>query len=62
VSVAGSVGMFITGLFLHELDRPTVSAAPPREPARKESAALPRFQLTSQASNADWGASLQVNF
>jgi hypothetical protein len=62
VSVAGSFGMFITGLFLHELDRPTVSAAPPREPARKESAGLPRFQLTPHASSADLGASLQVNF
>jgi hypothetical protein len=62
VSVAGSVGMFITGLFLHELDRPTVSAGPPREPARKESATLPRFQLTPQASSADLGASLQMSF
>jgi tetratricopeptide (TPR) repeat protein len=62
VSVAGSVGMFITGLFLHELDRPTVSAGPPREPARKESASLPRFQLTPQASSADLGASLQMSF
>jgi hypothetical protein len=62
VSVAGAFGMFITGLFLHELDRPTVSAALPREPARKESASLPRFQLTPQASSADLGASLQMSF
>ena len=62
VSVAGSVGMFITGLFLHELDRPTAPSAPLREPVRKESAALPRFQLTPHATSADVGASIQVNF
>jgi tetratricopeptide (TPR) repeat protein len=62
VSVAGSLGMFITGLFLHELDRPSMPTAPPRDPTRKESAALPRFQLASQAPSADLGASLQVNF
>jgi tetratricopeptide (TPR) repeat protein len=65
VSVAGAFGMFITGLFLHELDHPT-------SPARRRSDELPRsaektrlpprFAFVSAAPATDVGASLQVNF
>jgi hypothetical protein len=49
--------MFITGLFLHEMDRPSAPSAPaPGAAADRNVAFLPA------ASSADVGASLQVNF
>lgn len=64
ISVAGSFGMFITGLFLHELDRPSAPGAPGRaQPARPaQQASLPRVTFTPLASPDDVGASLRVNF
>jgi hypothetical protein len=57
ISLAGSAGMFITGLFLHEMDRPSAPSAPaPGAAADRNVALLPA------ASGADVGASLQVNF
>lgn len=65
VSVAGAFGMFITGLFLHELDQPRSPAMRRRdEPLRssKETRTPPRFALVSAAPATDVGASVQVNF
>jgi hypothetical protein len=57
ISLAGSAGMFITGLFLHEMDRPSAPSAPaPGAAAERNVVFLPA------ASSADVGASLQVNF
>jgi hypothetical protein len=65
VSVAGAFGMFITGLFLHELDQPRSPAMRRRdEPLRssKGTRTIPRFALISAAPATDVGASVQVNF
>lgn len=64
VSVAGSFGLFITGLFLHELDRPSILAAPQREPSlpSSDSRGAEGWSLAPVARAADVGASLQVNF
>jgi tetratricopeptide (TPR) repeat protein len=62
IGVAGSFGMFITGLFLHELDRPSALNAPSRGPAPRSQSALSRFHFAPVASTADLGASLQVSF
>jgi hypothetical protein len=64
VGVAGAAGCFITGLFLHELDRPSLAAAPRQEdPRSRESARIePRFVFSPVVAHADLGASFQVNF
>jgi tetratricopeptide (TPR) repeat protein len=65
VGVAGAFGMFITGLFLHELDQPRSPALHRRDdlprPAER-SASVPRFSFVSAAPASDVGASVQVNF
>lgn len=61
ISVAGAAGMFITGLFLHEMDRPSIPAGPAPERAPRPSA-LSKLSFSPVASAADVGASLQVNF
>jgi hypothetical protein len=57
--------MFITGLFLHELDQPRSPALHRRDdlprPAER-SASVPRFSFVSAAPASDVGASVQVNF
>jgi len=64
IGIAGSLGFFITGLFLHELDQPTLAGATrPRHPsdnagARRE----PRFDFSLVTATGDPGASLQLNF
>lgn len=64
VGIAGSLGFFITGLFLHELDRPSLAAAPrhfePREPEAAQAA--PRFAFSPVTVTGDLGGSLQVSF
>lgn len=63
IGVAGSFGMFITGLFLHELDRPSLTGAPrPGSSRPAEQASLPRLSFAPIASTEDVGASLRVNF
>ena len=65
VGVAGAFGMFITGLFLHELDQPRSPALHRRDdlprPAER-SGSVPRFSFVSAAPASDVGASVQVNF
>lgn len=61
ISVAGAAGMFITGLFLHEMDRPSIPAGPAPDRAPRPSA-LSKLSFSPVASAADVGASLQVNF
>jgi hypothetical protein len=63
VSIAGSLGMFITGLFLHELDHPNFASPQPRDlpPLRSARTSLP-IRLTPAVSSADVGASMEVNF
>jgi hypothetical protein len=65
VGVASAFGMFSTGLFLHELDRPTSPATRrgdelPRSAEKPRT--MPRFAFVSAAPATDVGASLQVNF
>jgi tetratricopeptide (TPR) repeat protein len=62
ISVAGSVGMFITGLFLHELDRPSALGAASRSSAPRPQTALSRFRFAPVAAASDVGASLQMSF
>ncbi len=64
VAVAGSIGMFVTGIFLHELDQPSSPSVRQRdEPRQRESArSAPRFAFVSGAPAADVGASLRLNF
>jgi hypothetical protein len=65
VSVAGAFGMFITGLFLHELDQPTSPATRRRDELLRSSEkarTTPRFAFVSAAPASDVGASLQLNF
>jgi tetratricopeptide (TPR) repeat protein len=61
ISAAGSFGMLITGLFLHELDRPVPPGAPQRRELPAE-ASLSRFSFVPVAPSTDAGASFQVNF
>jgi hypothetical protein len=61
ISAAGSFGMLITGLFLHELDRPLPPGAP-RHRERPGEASASRFSLIPVAPSTDAGASFQVNF
>jgi hypothetical protein len=58
INVAASVGMFITGLFLHEMDRPNVSA-PPRRDSNRDAA---RFSFEPGVGTGDPGASLLLHF
>jgi PEGA domain len=64
VDVAASLGFLITGLFLHELDRPSLAAPPRRTPRREPEAALaaPRVAFSPLTVTGDLGASLQVSF
>lgn len=62
ISVAGSLGMFITGLFLHELDQPSSSGGRRDERPGEAARAAPRFAFVSAASAADVGGSIRVNF
>jgi hypothetical protein len=66
VAVAGSIGMFITGIFLHELDEPSLAAVRQRDEPRRRSPesarSTPRFAFVSGPPTADVGASVRVNF
>jgi tetratricopeptide (TPR) repeat protein len=64
ISIAGSLGLFVTGLFLHELDHPNFTSplqpdVPPPRPDRPSARAI---RFVPVASTGDVGASLQVNF
>jgi tetratricopeptide (TPR) repeat protein len=63
IGVAGSLGFLITGLFLHELDRPTLAA--PRQdfggPPRADRPA-PRLAFSPVTATGDFGAALQLHF
>jgi tetratricopeptide (TPR) repeat protein len=65
VSVAGAFGMFITGLFLHELDQPRSPGTRRRDESPRAAAnarTTPRFAFVSASPATDVGASVQVNF
>jgi hypothetical protein len=64
INVAASFGFFITGLFLHELDRPSLAIAPRRALPRERDAVLapPRFSFSPVTVTGDLGGSLRVNF
>ncbi len=63
IGVAGALGMFITGLFLHEMDRPAVSSGPRRDdPKRDAVRQAPRFVFSPEVGTGDPGASLLLHF
>ncbi len=65
IGVTGAFGMFITGLFLHELDLPRSPALHRRDDlprSAERSTSAPRLSFVSAAPASDVGASLQVNF
>lgn len=64
IGVAASFGFFITGLFLHELDRPSLAAATRRsEPHEREgSLSTPRFAFSPVTATGDLGGSLRLSF
>ncbi|HYP87115.1 MAG TPA: PEGA domain-containing protein [Polyangiaceae bacterium] len=63
LGVAGSLGMFITGLFLHELDQPSLAGSGRRRRSEAGSAKLePRFDFSPVTATGHLGASLQLNF
>ena len=64
VGVASALGMFITGLFLHELDQPSSPARRRDESTRPSAGAssAPRLAFVSASPAADVGASVRVNF
>jgi hypothetical protein len=65
VSVAGAFGMFITGLFLHELDQPRSPATRRHDELVRSSQSTrtrSRIAFVSAAPATDVGASVQVNF
>lgn len=62
IGIAGSLSMFITGLFLHELDRPSSPAAPSRGTERDATRLAPRFAFSPVIATGDPGASLSLHF
>ena len=63
ISVAGAFGMFVTGLFMHELDQPSSLGAPRRDaPRGREAHNNLKLDVVPALSNGDLGASLKVNF
>jgi hypothetical protein len=62
IGIASSVGMFITGLFLQEMDRPNVSTAPRRDSNRDTACLTPRLSFEPAVGTGDPGASLRLNF
>jgi hypothetical protein len=61
IGIASSLGFFITGLFLHELDQPMLAGATRPKPA--SAAKLePRFDFSPVIATGDPGASLQLHF
>jgi len=64
IHFAGSLGAFVTGLFLHELDRPITPAAPSRgRDSNGDSARLaPRWGLVPVAPSGEPGASFSLQF
>jgi hypothetical protein len=68
ISVAGSVGFFITALFLRELDQPSLSAVPrgeapvERDEARDAERRNFRLAVVPSAPSSDVGASFRLNF
>jgi len=64
ISVAGSVGFFITGLFLRELDRPSLPAAPQRPvlAGRENAYNQRRWFFSPLTATGDPGATVELHF
>jgi len=63
IGIAGSLGFFITGLFLHELDQPSLAGAARRRPSNDTGARLERrLDFSFATATGDPGASLQLHF
>jgi len=63
IGIASSIGFFVTGVFLRELDQPRVPAAPLREaPEREAARPAPRVAFSPVTTSGDFGAALQLNF
>jgi tetratricopeptide (TPR) repeat protein len=64
IHFAGAVSAFVTGLFLHELDRPITPASPVRGtgPGRDSARLAPRWGLAPVAPSGDPGASFSLHF
>lgn len=65
VSIASAVGLFVTGLFLHELDHPELPVAaspelPPASPVRSSS--TPRWTFTPEVAGSELGGSVHLSF
>lgn len=65
VSIASAVGLFVTGLFLHELDHPDLPTAaspdlPSTTPVRSSSAS--RWTFTPEVAGSELGGSLHLSF
>lgn len=64
IGIAGSLGFFITGLFLRELDNPGLVSAPPRDldSAKKDAPRAARLTFSPFSPSGEPGAALQLNF
>jgi hypothetical protein len=62
IGFASAAGMLITGLFLHELDTPSLPAAPPREPQPSASRTPRRVVFSPVTATGDFGAAFQLRF
>lgn len=63
IGFAGAAGLFITGLFLHELDSPSLPAPSRRELNRPEARRLPpRFAFSPVTATGNLGAALELHF
>ncbi len=61
IGIASSLGFFITGLFLHELDQPSLAGATRRR-SLTDAKLEPRFDFSPVIATGDPGASLQLHF
>lgn len=61
IGIASSLGFFITGLFLHELDQPSLAGATRRKSVT-DAKLEPRFDFSPVIATGDLGASLQLHF
>lgn len=63
IGVAGAAGMFLTGLFLHELDSPSLPAPPRRETTPGAGASTTRrVAFSPVTTSGDLGAALELQF
>lgn len=62
IGFASAAGMFITGLFLHELDSPSLPAQPARGPQPSASRTPRRVAFSPVTATGDLGAAFELRF